>query len=219
MPTSVLNMTLLTAAQSQKEVTANAALQVLDGGAGYVTKTITNGTNNLTETEARSLLLVLSGALTANADVVIPATIQRALFVVNLCTGGTQVTVKHSGQVGNVVAYNQCLVIWPGTSLLLGQRKPMALLQKSVAGSANVALTELESQYNTLKFTGALTGNIFVDISPQTEEYTIHNATTGAFTLTMRVAGSGGSTLAVGQGKVCRIYADNVNVVRVSPDT
>lgn len=72
----------------------------------------------------------------------------------------------------------------------------------SVAGSANVTLTRAQALNAVLKFTGALTGNIIIyipvianaAITPPTttigalRKYTVWNATTGAFSLTVKTS-------------------------------
>lgn len=67
---------------------------------------------------------------------------------------------------------------------------------KSVAGSANVTLTQDEMRCDVLILTGALTGNIEVrvDATPWTW-HSVYNNTTGAFTVTFLVTGQTGVLL------------------------
>jgi hypothetical protein len=81
---------------------------------------------------------------------------------------------------------------------------------KSVAGGANVTLTAIEAGRGTLKFTGALTANISVIVPAPTGQWTVWNATTGAFTLTIKTAA--GSGVAVTQGKSVEVFSDGTNV-------
>ena len=90
-------------------------------------------------------------------------------------------------------------------------------LAKSVAGNQNVTLTSTEARNRTLHFTGALTGNINVIVPTKEREWVIYNATSGAYTLTIKTAA--GTGLAVGQGKRAILQADSTNVVRVTADT
>ena len=83
-------------------------------------------------------------------------------------------------------------------------------LSKSVAGSANVTLTAAEADNTVLKFTGALTGNINVIVPTQERRWVIDNATSGAFTLTVKT--SAGTGIAVTQGKKAWLYGDGTNV-------
>lgn len=223
MGTTNANMTLLTSAQAQKEVTANDALTVLDAELGANSVSLSNGTNNLTEAQARCRLLILTGALTAPATVVIPATILQVVRVINLTTGNKTVTVQHSGQAGIPIPFNGSWDVWPTMALSggsgAGNRRATSRAVKSVAGSANVTLSDTETQNRILEFTGALTGNITVFFQAVVDEWIVYNGTTGAFTLTIALSGTGGASFTVGQGKRCIVYADATNMLRVTPDT
>lgn len=93
---------------------------------------------------------------------------------------------------------------------------PHTRLAKSVAGAADVTLTAAEAFNTILEFTGVLTGNINVIVPTTVRQWTIFNATTGAFTLTVKTAAGTGTT--VGSGKRCILYSDGTNVVRVTAD-
>ena len=90
-------------------------------------------------------------------------------------------------------------------------------LQRSVAGNVSVTLTGAEARARTLHFTGVLTGAINVVVPSREREYVIFNATTGAFTLTVKTAAGAG--VVVASGKRAILQCDGVNVVRVTPDT
>lgn len=62
---------------------------------------------------------------------------------------------------------------------------------KSVAGSSDVTLTEIEAAHRVITFTGVLTGNVSVKVPQKEKEYAFINATTGAFTLTVIPVTSG----------------------------
>lgn len=84
------------------------------------------------------------------------------------------------------------------TSVLRG-RDQETYLSKSVAGNSNVTLLPEEALANTIKFTGALTGNIDV-IFPVTTanagmRWWIENSTTGAATLTLKKSGGTGTAI------------------------
>lgn len=77
-------------------------------------------------------------------------------------------------------------------------------LDLSVAGAAGTtALTRDQALHKTFKFTGVLTGNRVITI-PATggaaRDMHVWNATSGAFTLTIKMS-SGGTGVAVTQGK------------------
>lgn len=81
--------------------------------------------------------------------------------------------------------------------------KPGGFLDKSVAGSANVSLSPIESRCRVLRFSGVITGNIVVFVGVDTDDagvdYLVENATTGAFSVTLK--GIRGSGLVVTQAK------------------
>lgn len=86
-------------------------------------------------------------------------------------------------------------------------------LTLSVAGGSNVTLTAAEANNAILVFTGVLTGNINVIVPNGPRQYTVNNATTGAFTLTVKT--SAGTGVIVTQASVVPLLADGTNVVSV----
>jgi hypothetical protein len=93
-------------------------------------------------------------------------------------------------------------------------------LSKSVAGSANVTLSRDEGLNAFFIFTGALTGNIEVrwPASGGTpRKLSVHNNTTGAFSLTLTVAG--GSGVAITQGERREFVIDGTAVVAMNTGT
>lgn len=87
-------------------------------------------------------------------------------------------------------------------------------LAKNIAGGLNVALTEAESQNTVLAFSGALTSNVSVSVPPLGRGWKVINATSGAFTLTLKTVD--GSGVVVEQGKTVDAYCDGVNVSLVA---
>jgi len=81
---------------------------------------------------------------------------------------------------------------------------------KSVAGSANVVLTNAEARASQIELTGTLTGNIAVIFPPVVREWVIFNNTSGPFTLTPRTPSGTGST--VTQGTRERRACDGVDL-------
>lgn len=91
------------------------------------------------------------------------------------------------------------------------------LLSLSVAGAVPVTLTANQSQFNLFQFTGAITANInvlFTTTAPST--FVVQNATTGAFTLTLGIQGSGGATYTIPQGCTQEFYQEGTNIYPVS---
>ncbi len=74
-----------------------------------------------------------------------------------------------------------------------------------------------QSQNSSLKFTGALSGNVQVTL-PLPGPMIIHNLTTGAFVLSFRAVAAG-EVIAIEQGAAQRIYNDGTNVYFVDLPT
>lgn len=85
-------------------------------------------------------------------------------------------------------------------------------LSKSVAGASDVTLTAAEADNTTFNFTGALTGNINVIFPTDERRMMVHNATSGAYTLTVKT--SAGSGIAVTQGEKAWLYGDGTDVLK-----
>ena len=103
------------------------------------------------------------------------------------------------------------------TTLELLEDSIAGSLSKSVAGSSDVTLTDLDGAIDehrkmVMEFTGTLTGNINVIVPATSKLYFIHNNTSGAFTLTVKP--SAGTGIAVTQGSKDILIADGTNVVR-----
>lgn len=86
----------------------------------------------------------------------------------------------------------------------------------NAAGTGNYTLSTSEAANQALKFTGILTGNRTIIVPTTIKEYWINNATTGAFTLTVKtLAGSG---IAVTQTKQAILYCDGTDVIAAETD-
>ena len=85
-----------------------------------------------------------------------------------------------------------------------------------VGGGVAVTLTAAQAAAQTLTFTGVLTANITVAVPAAPKTFTAFNKTTGAFTLT--VIATGGTGIAVTQGKSQELICDGTNVVLASSD-
>ncbi len=84
-------------------------------------------------------------------------------------------------------------------------------LSKSIAGTGSVTLTAVEAGNGIIELTGALTGNrdVIVPSSP-TRPWIIRNATTGAFSVTVKTAA--GTGVMVAQGTNAEVFCDGTNV-------
>lgn len=85
------------------------------------------------------------------------------------------------------------------------------VLSKSVAGSANVALTAVEAGHGILQFSGILTENVavIVPVSP-TRSWIVKNDTTGAFALTVKTPT--GTGVVVPKTGALVLYCNGTNV-------
>jgi hypothetical protein len=106
------------------------------------------------------------------------------------------------------------------------------MLVLSVAGTGNFMMTRAQALNGIWKFTGVLTGNrtIFIPVitnlalSPPTTTIgsvrlpLIWNATTGAFTLTMKTSAVGSAGVAITQAKKVYIGHDDTDVFKVTTE-
>lgn len=99
--------------------------------------------------------------------------------------------------------------VYEGADWVLDSRAPM--LSKSVAGAADVTLTEIESRYPAIDMTGAITANINLIVTTTPKLFIIKNSATGAFTITVKT--SGGTGVVVAPGSRDLLYCDGTNVV------
>lgn len=129
------------------------------------------------------------------ADTPLPVVMGASTILARLATGGIVAATK--SQVRTLLD-----VLDIG-----GVIQPMSYLSKSVAGAADVTLSDSEAAAYVLKFTGTLTGGISV-ILPLTagRSWVVWNATDGAFTLAVK--GSTGSSVTVTQGKRVILWTD-----------
>src|SRR5437660_1125452 len=104
-----------------QEALINDAITALDQGQGVLELPIANGTNALTEAQARSGFLILQGALTAPASVVVPSGLQKRTWFRNDTTGGQVVQIQVGSGGASVAAPAGSLVLlWPTGSHTVG---------------------------------------------------------------------------------------------------
>jgi len=121
----------------------------------------------------------------------------------------TEVSFYHETSAG--------LFFWHG---VIGSYVPVdaaTWLSKSVAGSSDVTLSATEARNKTIKLTGALTGNISVKmplIAGLTR--TFINATSGAYTITIKATSGTGVLLT--QGTQATFICDGTNVILALTD-
>ena len=85
-------------------------------------------------------------------------------------------------------------------------------LSKSVAGSANVSLTDAEALNANHIYTGELTGNIAVHVPIKSRRYQVFNNTTGSFTLKVKTSSETNGTT-IGQGETLVLMCDGTSVI------
>jgi len=113
---------------------------------GYTTQTITDGADTVltmpdgTSATARNYVLELTGVLTANRNLIVPA-VEKPYIIYNNTTGGFSVTVKVSGQTGVTVANGKKAIVYNnGTDVIEVANAPVTeagtqtLTNKSISG-------------------------------------------------------------------------------------
>lgn len=80
-----------------------------------------------------------------------------------------------------------------------------------VPPSGTLTLSSTQAQNQVLAFTGALTGNLAVQVPTTIQVYYVTNNTTGAFTFTFETTTGSGVTIASGQRAI--VYSDGTNIV------
>lgn len=80
-----------------------------------------------------------------------------------------------------------------------------------VSGTGNYTLTGTELNRIAYSFTGTLTGNRSIIVPATVQQYWVNNATTGAYTLTVKTAAGSGVNVTAGSRSI--LYCDGTNVV------
>lgn len=111
---------------------------------------------------------------------------------------------------------DSCFVICDGTGFFtvgFGQSSTFAFDYTAINVSGGGAFTLTGGQLNRIayRFTGALVANREIIVPTTVQQYWVTNATTGAFTLTVKTAA--GTGVAVAQGASSILYCDGTNVV------
>jgi hypothetical protein len=97
-----------------------------------------------------------------------------------------------------------------GTSIMDNNMGGQAIV--NVAGAADVTATTANAQNLVQSLTGLLTGNISYLLPDVGSFYIINNATTGAFTVTVKTTAGGSSGVIVPQGTQLAVYSRGGNV-------
>lgn len=217
MASSTSNLDQLTVNQSQKEVTVNAYLDAASPASSFGRRAST--TTALTWGYYGGTLIV-SGlpVVTANGTIALAASSTNYVEV-NVTTG-----VVSSNTTGFTAGSWRCYTVVTGVATVTSYTDHRVLVapyfngvaSKSVAGAADVSLTNSEAACEYLTFTGAITANITVFAPNRPWRYVVFNSTTGAFTLTFSTLSGGG--IVVGSGLKATIYSDGNNMIRITAD-
>ena len=117
---------------------------------------------------------------------------------------------------------DSCLISSSGTafySVGLGKSTEFNFTQLTKAvtfAGSPYTLTSSEASNVIQKYTGALTGNVVVNLPQTIQVYYITNQTTGAYTITFQTGVAGGSTAVVPAGQQVILLCDSVNLYNAS---
>lgn len=141
-------------------------------------------------------------------------------FVRNAGTGTLAVTPA-SGTIDGEASKNfnpntSAIIICDGTNYFtvgFGQaiNSIFDYISMDVAGTGDLVLSGAQLNRIAYQFTGVLTGNRNIIVPAVVQQYWVNNATTGAFTLTVKTAAGTGVTIP--QGRRSILYCDGTNVV------
>lgn len=101
----------------------------------------------------------------------------------------------------------------PNTSWV--QQTVHGLVNISLAGLSTLSLTVAQAGYGIIELTGALTANCNV-VMPGAGDWVIWNNTTGAFTVTVKMAS--GTGINVAQGLIRNLWSDGNNIYTANSD-
>jgi hypothetical protein len=174
---------------------------------------ITTADVTLTAAQARCKTITLTGTLTGNRSLIVPA--YGRWFIVNNTAGAYAVTVKTSGGTGiDVQQGGSEDVVADGTNVI-PVVKGNGILSLAMT-DANTTLTAQQYSNDILQFTGTLTAQRNIVIPLSIKQFTVFNNTTGGFNL--QFIGATGTGVPVAAGKRAIVYADGTNVVRSTAD-
>ncbi len=152
------------------------------GGSGYIVFFSNQGTGNAVFTTSGGELI--NGA---------------ASFTFAAGNSGVIICGAQAGQEFVVIGFGQSITF------------AFTQLIKSVAGGSNVTLTSSEQANKLIRLTGLITANIDVVVATTPDFFVITNATTGAFTITVKTAAGTGVVASAGLSRT--MICDGTNVL------
>jgi hypothetical protein len=186
-------------------------------------------TNYIAGDSDRAKMYLWTGSGAGTLTLPSAATVGNNWFMYLRNSGGGQVTLTPSGinTIDGLAtkAYQpteSSVIISDGTNfytLGFGQASVFVFDYTviSIAGTGTYTLTGSELNRIVYKFTGALTGTRAVIVPATVQQYWVDNATTGAYTLTVRT--SAGTGVTITQGARGIFYCDGTNVVDADTST
>lgn len=185
---------------------------------GYLTHkasvAITTVDVTLSAAQARAGIITLTGVLTGNRSLIVPN--DGVWAINNTTTGAFEVLVKTSAGTGiNVAQGGSARVVANGTNVVR-ESNGDGLLNFAIT-DANQTLTAQQHSNNILQFTGTLTVQRNIVLPLGAKQFTVFNNTTGGFGL--QFIGASGTGIVVAATRRAIIYADGINIVRVTADT
>lgn len=174
-------------------------------------------------TSDRASVLMWTGAGTGTLNLDAPGTVGSDWFAHVRNSGGGALTIDPAGAVTidgtstlTLNPSNSCIIFTDGTSyytigLGIAATTSSTYQTIAVAGTGDYTLSAAEQNKVLYKFTGALTGNRNIIVPATIQQYWVENATTGAYTFTVKTAAGSGPTVATGVRAI--LYCDGTNVV------
>jgi hypothetical protein len=120
--TDNLQATLVEAAQAQKEVTINEALEVMDGIVGIYALSTTGGATTVSTANAQKGVIRVTGTLSSDAEITLPTAMNGGeRIVVNATAGAFAVKVRFgAGGTWRTVTQGQTAIVADGWIQILG---------------------------------------------------------------------------------------------------
>ena len=142
-----INSMGLSLTQQQNARTNIAALSALDVGSGYLSKSVAGSVDvTLSAVEASNQMITLTGAITANINVIVPAA-QRLFFIQNSTTGAFTVTVKTLSGTGIAVAQGgRTIVACDATNVV----NPLTTITAGFSSTGNISINGASSSASNL---------------------------------------------------------------------
>lgn len=120
-------------------------------------------------------------------------------------------------RLGRALTAGSLISTWTDDREWLRPRGIHSLTSKSAAAGGTITLSADEARADVIRITGALPNNTSIVVPNGPQLFLAQNATSGSPTATLTFKTSGGSGVAVAEGKTQLLYADGTNVVAAAP--